>query len=141
MDFIITFLDRKTNQNPALDFGSFLVRMASSRGEDEAVLFGGDGDETSEDGNGNEDGKDEGMNITTGNTAASDGGAVRAAAVADAGKVLMQRAIIITTARTVLGTRPDLGPKLIDAAKKQDGLADIQPLIDQGAPVDFQVTS
>ena len=50
-------------------------------------------------------------------------------------------AIIITTARTVLGTRPDLGPKLIDAAKKQDGLADIQPLIDQGAPVDFQVTS
>ena len=50
-------------------------------------------------------------------------------------------AIIITTARTVLGTRPDLGPELIDAAKKQDGLADIQPLIDQGAPVDFQVTS
>ena len=49
--------------------------------------------------------------------------------------------IIITTARTVLGTRPDLGPKLIDAAKKQDGLADIQPLINQGAPVDFQVTS
>ena len=33
------------------------------------------------------------MNITTGNTAASDGGAVRAAAVADAGKVLMQRAL------------------------------------------------
>ena len=50
-------------------------------------------------------------------------------------------AIIITTARTVLGTRPDLGPELIDAAKKQDGFADIQPLIDQGAPVDFQVTS
>ena len=30
---------------------------------------------------------------------------------------------------------------LIDAANEEDGLADIQPLINQGAPVDFQVTS
>ena len=52
-----------------------------------------DAEETREDGNGNEDGKDEGMNTTPGNTAASDDGAVRAAAVADAGKVLMQTAL------------------------------------------------
>ena len=80
----------------------------SRGGEEEADLFGGDGDETSEDGNGNEDGKDEGMNITTGNTAASDGGAVRAAAVADAGKVLMQRALSDDDANdAVPRSRPD----------------------------------
>ena len=47
----------------------------------------------------------------------------------------------IIATHTVLGTRPDLGPALIDAAKRPDGAADIQSLIDQGAPVDFQVTS
>ena len=83
------------------------MAFLSRGGEEEADLFGGDGDETSEDGNGNEDGKDEGMNITAGNTAASDGGAVRAA-VADAGKVLMQRALSDDDANdAVPRSRPD----------------------------------